>query len=157
MPLNSVEEKIREAWASQPRPRLGRIVPEPSSDHEGCLETFKDVLWQQVSREMVKCNRSCVWFFSEDALLYFLPAFMLASLQEQADKGFYWDITHDTLLGITRLIELHLQSGTRLNGERYDAITGYLRFIELGVSAKEALKEVRDCAKFLRNSKVANV
>ena len=76
-----------DAFGSRPRPLAGQIIRPVVSHHEG--DKLRDFLAAKTSAELTDYELRTVvegnlWMLTPEALLYFLPAFLHASLQSYA-------------------------------------------------------------------------
>ena len=147
-----VEQQIREAWVDVARLEPDQWVPERWGDYGECFDAFANLKWEQVTRDIVMSNRSCVHFFNERALFYFLPAFMLASMEEEQGNQWEWDITQYTLLGITLLLESSRSEVIQWTPRQYMAVKQYLGFWGRQDLSVEARNEVLSCVKLLSST-----
>jgi hypothetical protein len=77
----NVREQIVEAFAATPRPCDDAIAVE-SYDDEGTAEYFHGRAWQGHPAERLRYFSSSMSFFTPEAFRYFLPAYMLAELDD---------------------------------------------------------------------------
>jgi hypothetical protein len=76
-----VREQIIEAFADTPRPPDGATSAD-TYDDEGTEEYFRGRPWQGHSTERLRHFESSMCFFTPQAFRYFLPAYMLAELDD---------------------------------------------------------------------------
>lgn len=77
----NLRQQILEAFAAAPRPSDDRISA-PTYDDEGTAEYFRGRTWHGHTAEQLRIHSSSLSFFTREAYRYFLPAYMLAELDE---------------------------------------------------------------------------
>jgi hypothetical protein len=129
--LETLIGEIRRAFSSTPRP----ADPFLAGSRDGCepeeaVAPFRGREWASLDASMLDANYDSLSFFSEGALRYFMPAYLIADVRKQlrtADPVFH--LTH----GLTAF-ESSIEVGGRvwirrhggdalLNPRRYGAIT----------------------------------
>lgn len=74
---------IQEAFADTPHPGNGRKdLAVETYDDEGTTEHFRFTKWEDHSVEQLRQHSSSLCFFSNAAFRYFLPAYMIAELDD---------------------------------------------------------------------------
>jgi hypothetical protein len=126
-----VSQEIRRAFAATPRPADAFLV----GSHDGCepeesVAPFRGREWQSLDAAMLDANYTSLSFFSEGAFRYFLPAYLIADLDDAlrtADPSFH--LTNG-LVGFETVAEAGGRSWRRrhggdalLNPRRYGAMT----------------------------------
>src|SRR5687768_6105693 len=75
----SAASNIREAFTSS-NPPTGELF---ESDSEGADEVFRGRFWHEVSVSQLDYHASALRQFTPEAFVYYLPAFLLASLSNE--------------------------------------------------------------------------
>ena len=93
----NVRETIVAAFADTPYPGNDNISA-PIGDDEGTKQYFRGTTWQGHSPRNLRLHAQALSFFTPEAYRYFLPAFMLAEIDdpETADviaEGILFDFT----------------------------------------------------------------
>ena len=78
--VENVKKSIIEAFAHTPPPADNNISSE-TYDDEGTSAFFKGKTWQVLSVNELKKHSSSLTFFTAEAFRYYLPAFMLAEIE----------------------------------------------------------------------------
>lgn len=73
--------EVQEAFAGAILAR-GESVTVPTYDDEGASSTFEGRRWQEVDRHELAMVTACLWFLTPAAVCAYLPAFLVASLEE---------------------------------------------------------------------------
>lgn len=76
-----VREQILAAFAETPRPRMKGISVE-TYDDEDTERFFKIKQWRSLRAKELREHSSALSFFTPEAFRYFLPAFMLAEIDD---------------------------------------------------------------------------
>ena len=156
--MEEIIDRIRRAFAATVRPPDAFLV----GSKEGCepeeeVGPFRGRDWQSLEPEFLDLHYCALSFFSEGALRYFLPAFMIADVRGQlktADPVF--TLTHG-FHAWTSDIEMAGQTWTRrygpdvlLNPIRYGAMTlaDYARF-RLSVFTREEAAGIVDYLRYV--------
>ena len=92
---DKVIDEIRRAFASTPRPGDAFLV----GSREGCepeesVTPFRGREWQSLDAALLDANYTSLGFFSEGGFRYFLPAYLIADVQQAlrtADPVFHFD------------------------------------------------------------------
>lgn len=90
-PGATVKASICEAYASTPPPSEGDFVPTSLGEDPECDQIaadFQGKTWREVSQDTIQCHADSLPLFTPSAFRYFLPAYMLASL-EPPSAGFH--------------------------------------------------------------------
>ena len=85
--------EIQEAFANVPYPGDDNISA-PTYDDEGTLEYFAGTKQEGHSVEDLRYHSAALSFFTLDAFLYYLPAYVVAVLQDPEEA----DIIYDSLI-----------------------------------------------------------
>lgn len=128
-------------------PGPGQLVPTEGFDYSDCREAFGGAPWASIPHETIMSNRQCVYFLTDEAIHYYLPAFVVASLREVRDLPHGWDITGDTLQAITWISREF--SWVRLSSDQRTALGHYLSHLSSVSEAATAKAAVDGCAKAL--------
>ncbi|CAN5331884.1 hypothetical protein BH23BAC1_BH23BAC1_17820 [soil metagenome] len=123
--------KIQEAFSNVSYPGDDKIVYDNRPQHLECkaiAETFSGKHWLEMSDEKLRYNADSIFFFTADAFIYFLPAFMIFVL-----KDFYGsDTIPHTLVHCLSAPE---ESDTNFHKEKFFKIMN-----KLNEHQKEAIK-----------------
>jgi len=95
----TLRETIIKAFSATSQPPADRISA-PTYDDEGTAAYFAGKSWQGHSAKELRCYSSSLSFFTAEAFRYYLPAYMLAELDEPeiADvitEGILFHFTHE--------------------------------------------------------------
>lgn len=82
-----VIELIEDAWREVPYPGDDQIFTPNSYDDEDIGDYFRGTTWRGHSPLALRCHSSAFTFFTPQAFHYWLPAFLIAAIQnpEEAD------------------------------------------------------------------------
>jgi hypothetical protein len=83
-----VKAKILGAFAAAPYPGDANLVVDPTGWDPECREiasAFKAKSWNDVCREMVRKYSQALPLFTPEAFRYYLPAYMIASIEPGSD------------------------------------------------------------------------
>jgi hypothetical protein len=80
-----------------------------------------------------------VYFFTVEALAYFLPAFMMAAMNERSGE---WDLSEHALIGIRRLFEDDSRRALLISPVQLEAIRAFLLVMRAKADTKEAMQDV---------------
>ena len=80
MNTQELEHSIRDAFRNTPYPK-GKLTD--TYDDEGVAEYFSGTTWSEHSVSNLRHHVAALSFFEPDAFRYFLPAFMLAELENR--------------------------------------------------------------------------
>jgi hypothetical protein len=162
-----VVEKIREAFA-------GNLYPgDPflQGSFEGC-EPYEEVGffrgkmdWTTIDAEMLDAHYSALSFFSEAGFRFFLPAYLIADLQEElqtADPLFHltggFHVSSAEIPTQSRVFIRKTGGSVLLNPKRYGAITfrDYARF-RLSVFTKEEARAIVAYLNYMRDRDIYGI
>jgi hypothetical protein len=91
----NLENSIREAWSDARRPDANSLTPHSCPECDEIAQTFAEKDWRQMRDiELLRYNGVALTLFSASAFHYYLPAFMIATLNDP--KGV--DLIPDTIL-----------------------------------------------------------
>ncbi|MBE7456520.1 MAG: hypothetical protein HS102_07815 [Planctomycetia bacterium] len=76
-------EKIIREFPQTPTPN--NIVKNRHDDGAMIEQAFLGKGWLDVSKETIRYNHTALFFFSDDAFRYYLPAFMMAAIKNEDD------------------------------------------------------------------------
>jgi hypothetical protein len=87
MNASEVIRLIEDAWRDVPYPGDSKIFTPDSYDDEDIVNYFGGTTWRGHSPTGLRCHSSAFTFFTAEAFRYWLPAFMIAAIQdpEEAD------------------------------------------------------------------------
>jgi len=85
----SLINRIRIAFANTAPPNPDSVVI-PTSDDEGTESVFGGKRVYSISQEAFVAHCTALWFFTDDALVYYLPGFMTAALRGADTLGVIW-------------------------------------------------------------------
>jgi hypothetical protein len=141
LPMRAAEvsESIGLAWHDYPRPPDDRLVPDSWGEYSECLAAFRSLEWSEVSSDMVMRGRSCVYFFTVEALAYFLPPFMITAMNERSGE---WDVSEHALIGIRLLFEDDSRRARVISAAQVEAIRAFLLVMRAKADTKEAVQDV---------------
>jgi hypothetical protein len=137
-----IREAMIAVWGSRPVPHGVELVPATWGEYGECAEGFEGLGWEEIPFEVLRFHRSCLSFFAEAALCYYLPAFMLASLEERRTDATAWDVTEYTLAGINRLVG---GSTVVLAVDEVRSIRDFLALLKNASLSEEAASDVNEC------------
>lgn len=83
MKKENIETQAINSFRDLPHPEAGNIVIDDSGDHLECnqvKENFLPYSWQALPLEIMKNNDSALSFLTPEAFRYYLPAYLVASL-----------------------------------------------------------------------------
>jgi hypothetical protein len=101
--------------------------------------------WEELTDKQVMCYRQCIYFLSMKALIYFIPAFMLASIREVTRSEHGWDVTEHTLTAIDRFASEGDAETGEPNPQQRLAIRRYLETLLQFCSTEECHTQVVTC------------
>lgn len=81
--VTSICQAINDAFSDTPYPGDVNIVDDMRGEGTIVAETFRGKHWKEVSPETLFFYKNSIPFLSADAYRFYLPAFMLASLDNQ--------------------------------------------------------------------------
>lgn len=78
----SLEKTIFQAFGNVPYPNDNSIArpDDPQIEQDEIKRLFRGKRWQDLSNDFLMYNHGALYHLSEKALIYFLPAFLMASL-----------------------------------------------------------------------------
>ena len=84
---DSIIHLIEDAWRDVPHPGDDKIFTPDSYDGEDIVNYFGGTTWRGHSPVDLRCHSSAFTFFTPEAFHYWLPAFMIAAIQnpDEAD------------------------------------------------------------------------
>src|SRR5690349_8547569 len=82
MPKEEVSRKIERAFAETPAPRREFTDISASYDDEGIVAYFRGLSWRGHQAGELRKHDAALSLFTDKAFRYWLPAFMLAELEE---------------------------------------------------------------------------
>lgn len=77
--LEALKQKIFASFENVPYPK-GRIAPHECDECDDVCKTFKNKNWKTISPEILEENHGIIPLFSPEAFQYFLPAYLIYSL-----------------------------------------------------------------------------
>lgn len=80
---------LQSAFGNTPLPDATDTVI-PTRDDEGTEEVFSGKRVDNIPQESFVSHCTALWFFTDDALVYYLPGFMTAALQGADAQGVIW-------------------------------------------------------------------
>jgi hypothetical protein len=121
----SLQENIERAFADVPYPGHTQITAHRCPECDEIADYFRDTAWRGHSIEHLGSHASALALFTPEAYRYFLPGFMLATLEnpQAADA-----IAGNIVFGFFSTPEV----GKRLalfNSDQRDAVVGFLRHL----------------------------
>lgn len=142
MDAKEVEKVIRTAFADTPRPR-SKLTD--TYDDEGAQEYFQGRTWDGHTPAEIRAQADAMSFFTPEAFRYYLPAFMLAELQNPAHADIvgsyvvykfgppakFWKSEHQARLALLTSSEKHaILVFIRYMQVKYDGYDDYLTHAE---------------------------
>jgi len=82
---------IEDAWREVPYPGDDKIFTPDSYDDEDIVNYFAGTTWRGHSPVDLRCHSSAFTFFTPQAFHYWLPAFMIAAIQNPAEADVICD------------------------------------------------------------------
>ena len=82
MDTSTLDELVRSAFGNTPAP-IGRITD--TYDDEGAADYFQGKKWDGHDVKTLRTHESAMSFFTPEAFRYYLPAFMLAELENPVE------------------------------------------------------------------------
>ena len=76
---------IEDAWRDVPYPGDGKIFTPESYDDEDIVNYFGGTTWRGHNPADLRAHSSAFTFFTPEAFHYWLPAFMIAAIQDPAE------------------------------------------------------------------------
>lgn len=104
MPRHDVASLIEMAFADTPRPGNAFDDISATKQDEGIVGYFRGTTWRGHAIRDLRYHSAALSFFTDQAFRYWLPAFMLGSLEDS-----------DTADVIPESIEFHFRDGTKAN------------------------------------------
>ena len=114
---------IEDAWRETPYPGDNRIVPPASHDFDGIEDYFRGTSWHGHSPVNLRCHSAAFSYFTPHAFHYWLPAFMIAAIQNPAEADVICKYIPRSLNNSYSLERLSLFSP-----EQKRSVVAYLRF-----------------------------
>jgi len=141
----SVQDQITEAFSRAAPPR-GKISVE-TYDDEGAHEKFAGTEWEEHNIPFLRYYETCMHFFTPEAFRYYLPAFMLAEINDPETADVIAEnIAYHFINGVDREVRI-----AQFNREQLLAIIAFLELCAeryndgiYDVTFNEAANEVRD-------------
>lgn len=125
---------IRSAWTDA-TPPLPDNISKPTYDDEGVSDYFTGKSWQGHNAAQLRRLSHALTFFTDEAFAYYLPAYMIADIEEP-------DVSDINVEGI--LFRLDGYQGpaivSRLGSMQRSTLRAYVEFVqarELGLADKE--------------------
>jgi hypothetical protein len=81
MEKDELIQLIKSAFLFEPMPNGDDIVYDPQTADEGIEQIYSGKLWYELDYKFILENRNGIYFFSNNAFKYFIPAFMIASIE----------------------------------------------------------------------------
>lgn len=80
--IRTVQERIRSAFLSAAQPEDNNIAPHECEECDQIKSSFGGKKWMDLSQEVIAENYDKIPLFTPQAFHYFLPAFLIRSLEE---------------------------------------------------------------------------
>jgi len=81
-----IDAALEAAFPLEPRPPDKNIVYDASGEHDECMQVLADYagrLWTDVPTDILGFNADALHFMTDEAFLYYLPAFIRKYLRER--------------------------------------------------------------------------
>ncbi|MDR1460961.1 MAG: hypothetical protein LBI78_04895 [Campylobacteraceae bacterium] len=105
MEKSELIELIKTAFMSNKMPDDNDIVYDPLTADEGIEQVYSGKLWYELDYKFILENRNGIYFFSKNAFRYFIPAFMIATIE-------YFEETDDVSAVVVNIFTLPEKADT---------------------------------------------
>jgi hypothetical protein len=140
MNVTEIIHLIEDAWREVPYPGDDKIFTPDSYDDEDIVNYFGGTTWRGHSPANLRAHSSAFTFFTPEAFHYWLPAFMIATIQSPEEA----DVIDDYIA--RHLGAHHAPKGwTLFSPVQRQAVAGYFRFQidRFGSAAEDERKALR--------------
>ena len=121
---DALTRKIEAAWEHAQPPRPGHIS-KPTYDDEGVSTYFSGQSWRGHSAKQLRSLDFAPTILTDEAFVYFLPAYMLADIQSNMEADTIVEAVLFNLSGSKRGLAI----AERLSDAQREAVAGYVRFV----------------------------
>ena len=97
--IDQLKNDIKEAFKDLDPPESTNIALHECEECAGVRQAFANLRWQELDEDFLKENFGVIPLFSPEAFRYYLPAYLLYTLENFDDK--YSEICEFTLYAIT--------------------------------------------------------
>jgi hypothetical protein len=150
LPTNAdlVKEKIKSAFANVHFPDDDSLLSPDSKDEEE-IKDFKGKNWQNwedVPKDIIDYNHSSLPFFSPSALIFLMPAYMMAGLNDTTTNTLLFTLfalTPNQNSGEPNPTEYFLSWTTQLTPDQRTSIVLFLEYIQEQINPEFASKALQ--------------
>ena len=123
-----LKQQIREAFVDVPYPNQDNSVDPYCSECVDCDKAFKGKHWLDITMAEVNITYSaCLWHFGMEEYLFYLPAYLLLSIDFNDDAR--WDIAQSLTIYFDVTSERYIEYLKSFNSAKRKVVINYFEFI----------------------------
>jgi hypothetical protein len=152
--LESLKQKIKVAFADVPYPK-GVLAPHECDECREVRRTFLNKNWKTIEPKILEENFGIVPLFSPEAFRYFLPAYLIYSLEHFSEK--YDTVCEFTIYGVSpskEAIETRLdylqQRFKNFTSEQMSCIYEFLNYVRNDENFESFSEEAKQAEELIR-------